>query len=147
MRGQDTEYFMEKPVILIVESEALIRMSAVHTVEDAGFASIEASNADEAIAILESRNDIRVVFTDVRMSGSMNGMKLAHAIKGRWPPIHLLITSGSNIPNKGELPANGRFIAKPYRPEQITAALCELLGYNPTPRPRMNRPDGYGRVA
>lgn len=138
---------MDKPVILVVESEALIRMSAVHMVEDAGFAATGASNADEAIAILESRRDVRVVFTDVRMSGSMDGLKMAHAIKGRWPPIHLLITSGSNAPNPGELPTNGRFIAKPYRTEQVMAALCEMLGY-PAPGPRVNNTtDECGKVA
>jgi CheY-like chemotaxis protein len=138
---------MYKPVILIVESEALIRMSAVHMVEDAGFAALEASNADEAIALLEVRRDIRAVFTDVRMSGSMDGVKLARAIKGRWPPIHLLITSGSNAPEQGELPPNGRFIAKPYRPEEVVALLCDMLGY-PAPRPFLNdKTDKCDKVA
>ncbi len=138
---------MDKPVILVVESEALIRLSAVHMVEDAGFAAIGVSNADEAIALLENRRDIRAVFTDVRMPGSMDGLKLAHAIKGRWPPIHLLITSGSRAPNPGELPANGRFIAKPYQAEQVMAVLNELLGY-PAPEPRVHdSTDKCGKVA
>lgn len=122
---------MEKPVVLIVESEALIRMSAVHMVEDAGFVGVEACDADEAIGILESRRDIRAVLTDINMSGSMNGLKLAHAIRGRWPPIHLIVTSGLNIGDK--LPANGRFILKPYTAEHVATALSELFGSHPAP--------------
>jgi CheY-like chemotaxis protein len=73
---------------LIVEDEALIRMNAVQMVEDAGYVALEASNADDAIAILKSRRDIGAVFTDVNMSGSTSRLKLAHAIRHRWPPIH-----------------------------------------------------------
>ena len=80
--------------VLIVEDEPLVRFCAVQTVEEAGFAVIEAANADEAIAILESRRDIRVVFTDIHMPGSMDGLKLAHAVRDRWPPIKIIVTSG-----------------------------------------------------
>jgi two-component system, response regulator PdtaR len=121
---------MQKPVVLIVEDEALIRMSAVQMVEDAGFSTAEACNADEATAILERRVDIRVVFTDVTMAGSMDGLRLAHAISGRWPPIYLIVTSGMHILDAAKLPANGRFIPKPYNADQITAALREFF----TPR-------------
>jgi two-component system, response regulator PdtaR len=75
------------PAVLIVEDEPLVRLGAVQTIEDAGFEVIEAANADEAIEILEKRSDIRVVFTDVHMPGSMDGLKLAHAVRNRWPPI------------------------------------------------------------
>lgn len=122
---------MDKPVVLIVEGEALIRLSAVHMVEDAGYAAVDARNADEAIKILERRNDIQAVFSDIRMSGSMDGLKLAHAVRGRWPPIHVILTSGMNVPDGAKLPANGRFIRKPYSPEQIAAALKELFGADP----------------
>ncbi len=118
-------------VVLVVEDEALIRMSAVLMVEDAGFAAVEACNADEAIGILESRADIRAVFTDINMTGSMDGWKLAHAIRGRWPPIHLIVTSGLYIPVDGQLPAKGLFIRKPYSAEQVTAALREVFGHTP----------------
>jgi CheY-like chemotaxis protein len=123
---------MEKPVVLIVESEALIRMSAVHMVEDAGFTSLDVGNADAAIGILEERGDVRAVFTDINMSGSMDGLKLAHAIRGRWPPIHLIVTSGLNVAHK--LPAEGRFILKPYSAEQVASALNELFSSHPSPR-------------
>ena len=118
---------MEKAIILIVEDEALLRMNAFQMLEDAGYAVVEAGNADEAIRILESRNDIRAVFTDITMPGSMDGWKLAHAIRGRWPPIHLILTSGLKVP-EGDLPENGRFIPKPYSPEEVTTVLRELFG-------------------
>jgi CheY-like chemotaxis protein len=122
---------MAKPFVLIVEEDALIRKSALHMIEDAGYAAVEACNADEAIAILERRSDIRVVFTDINMSGSMDGLKLAHAIRGRWPPIHLIVASGLDL--QGKLPANGRFVRKPYTAEHITTALDELFGSDPAP--------------
>lgn len=132
---------MDKAVVLIVEDEALIRMSAVQMVEDAGFMVVEACNADEAIEILQSRRDIRAVFTDINMSGSMDGWKLAHAIRGRWPPIHLIVTSGLYVPENGQLPARCLFIRKPYSAEQVTAALLELFNHNP------DIDNGYGKVA
>src|ERR1019366_2069715 len=80
------------PVVLIVEDESLTRLDAVEMAEAAGFAVVEASNADDAIRILESRNDIRIVFTDIDMPGSMDGLKLPRAIRNRWPPIQLIVT-------------------------------------------------------
>jgi CheY-like chemotaxis protein len=126
---------MEKAVVLVVENEALIRISALHMVEDAGFVAVEARNADEAIKVLESRSDIRAVFTDIRMSGSLDGWKLARAIKGRWPPIHLILTSGLDIPSEDRLPTNGRFIRKPYTTEQVAATLHALFGQDPARGP------------
>ena len=127
---------MEKAVVLVVEDEALIRISALHIVEDAGFDVLEACNADEAIAILESRNGIRAVLTDIRMPGSMDGWELAGAIRRRWPPMHLIVAS-AHAPNGGILPANGRFIGKPYTAEQITSALYELFDRDPCAGPIM----------
>jgi DNA-binding NtrC family response regulator len=125
---------MEKAVVLVVEDEALIRISALDIVADAGFAVLEACNADEAMAILESRNDIRAVFTDIRMPGSMDGLGLVGAVCRRWPPMHLLVAS-AHAPTGGFLPAKGRFIGKPYTAEQITAALYELFGQDPNAGP------------
>jgi CheY-like chemotaxis protein len=132
---------MDRAVVLVVEDEALIRMSAVQMVEDAGFMVVEACNADEAIEILETRRDICAVFTDINMSGSMDGWKLAHAIRGRWPPIHLIVTSGLHTPETGQLPVRGVFIRKPYSAEQVTTALLELFDHNP------DMDNGYRRVA
>jgi CheY-like chemotaxis protein len=112
-------------VILIVEDETLIRWGAVKMAEDAGFKVLEAANADEAIQILETRNDIRVIFTDIHMPGSMDGLKLAHAVRDRWPPIQIIVTSGREYPKKLDLPEGGRFFAKPYTPAQVQSALRE----------------------
>ena len=86
----------EKAVVavLIVEDEFLLRMDAASSIEDAGFLVYEAENADEAIRMLELHATIRFVFTDVNMPGSMDGLKLAHYVRGRWPPIKIIVTSG-----------------------------------------------------
>jgi len=114
-----------RPVILIVDDETLIRLAAVQIAEDEGFDVVEAANADEAIEILEGRDDIRVIFTDIHMPGSMDGLKLAHAVRDRWPPIKIIVTSGREYPNEDDLPEGGRFFPKPYDPPQIQAALRE----------------------
>ena len=105
-----------------------MRMHAVSLVADAGFETVEASNADDAIAILEARKDIRVVFTDINMPGSMDGLRLAHAIRRRWPPIELILTSGDFQIDENELPRRGRFIPKPYNRGEVTSVLNELAG-------------------
>jgi CheY-like chemotaxis protein len=109
--------------ILIVEDEPLVRLLAVHSIEDAGFEVIEAACADEAIEILESRDDIRVVFTDIQMPGSMDGLRLAHAVRNRWPPIKIIVTSGHVYVTDRDLPEGGLFFAKPYNTGQITEVL------------------------
>ena len=95
-------------------------------IEDAGFEVVEAANADEAILLLESRNDIRIVFTDVHMPGSMDGLRLAQAVRNRWPPIKLIVTSGQMMVPESELPTGGRFFSKPYQPSELSRVLNEL---------------------
>ena len=104
-----------RPVVLIVEDEFLIRMYAAEMIEAAGYDVIEAINADHAIAILESRRDIRVVFTDLNLPGSMDGVKLAHAVRHRWPPVHIIATSAYHPILKDELPEGSVFLPNPYR--------------------------------
>ena len=82
------------PVVLVVEDEALLRMHATDMIEAAGYTVVEAANADEAVLILSQRMDIRIVFTDIDMPGSMDGLKLAAMVRDRWPPIELIVTSG-----------------------------------------------------
>src|ERR1700727_1301199 len=93
---------------------------------EAEFDVVEAASADEAIEILEARLDITVVFTDIQMPGSMDGLKLAAAIRGRWPPIQIIATSGLVDVRKDDLPKGGRFLPKPYSPAQIISALREV---------------------
>jgi two-component system, response regulator PdtaR len=118
---------MEKPVLLVVENEAVILMNVVQVAQDAGFEVLETANADEAIEILESRTDIGVVFTAVRTRGSMSGLRLANIIKDRWPAIRLIVTSGIDVSNHPDFPIRGWFIQKPYENGRIAAALQEVL--------------------
>jgi CheY-like chemotaxis protein len=113
-------------VVLVVEDELWSRLAAVAFIEEAGFEAVEAANADEAIGILENRHDIRIVFTDIHMPGSMDGLKLAHAVRNRWPPIKLIVTSGHAIVPGNALPKGGRFFGKPYRPSEIILALHDF---------------------
>jgi CheY-like chemotaxis protein len=117
-----------RPVVLIVEDEFLLRMDAVDMIEAAGFAVAEAADADQAIEILEARSDIAVIFTDIQMPGSMDGLKLARAVRGRWPPIKIVATSGHVHVRETDMPAGGRFLPKPYSPAQVTGVLRELTG-------------------
>lgn len=108
----------------MVEDEFLIRLNAVDMIRQAGFDAIEAANADQAISILEERDDIVAVFTDVQMPGSMDGLKLAKAIRGRWPPIKIIATSGNVTVALKDLPEGGRFLPKPYTQAQIATAIA-----------------------
>lgn len=116
-----------KPVILIVEDEALIRMNTSDVVHDLGFNTIEATDADQAIALLEDAPEISIVFTDIQMPGSLDGLRLAAVVRERWPPIKLLITSGQVTPSPVELPLGAKFISKPYHTRQLEVALRELI--------------------
>jgi len=138
---------LEKRVILLVEDEALIRLATTALLEDAGYSVIEAGNADVAIRILESRSDIGAVFTDIIMPGSVDGLRLSHAIRDRWPPVHLLVTSGLSVPIEN-FPRKARFLRKPYTPVQVLKALSDLFGFDPEPyQYRNNVTQNYGRVA
>ena len=105
--------------VLIVEDEHLIRMGAVSIFEDAGFEVHEAGSADVAISILELHQEIRLVFTDINMPGTMDGLKLVHYVRGRWPPVKIIVTSGHVSVSDGNLPIGAVFLSKPYSPEDI----------------------------
>ena len=107
--------------VLIVEDEVFIREVIQAQLEDAGHDVVVAGNADAAIAVLESRANIHLVFTDIDMPGSMDGLKLAAYVRDRWPPVHIIITTGKNRPL--EIPANALFIPKPYLGQTIVDAI------------------------
>ena len=111
---------------LIVDDEFLIAMSAADLFQSAGYETIEACSADEAIRQLESNADIVIVFTDIRMPGSMDGLELAHVVHDRWPPVKILVTSGHHTIRPGDLPAGGLFIPKPYTSRAVTDAIGAL---------------------
>ena len=118
---------LHNAVVLVVEDHPLIRLSALDLVKAGSFEGFASANADEAIGILESRADIRVVFTDIEMPGKMDGVKLAHYIRNRWPPIHLIVASGKAIVEESQLPAGSRFFSKPYDHNSIVDEITRLL--------------------
>jgi CheY-like chemotaxis protein len=110
-----------------VEDDPLIRWSGADTLAEAGFDVIEAGGAEEALAILEGRNDVLVLFTDVEMPGRFDGLELARIAHDRWPWMHIIVASGRRRPSDRQMPDNGRFVAKPYAPEQIARHIDALL--------------------
>src|SRR6188472_1356714 len=114
--------------VLVVEDEMLLRMRAVDIVEDAGFNAVEAVNADEALAILESRSDIALLFSDIQMPGSMDGLKLAHAVHYRWPAIKIILVSGQIKLVDSDKPTDSRFFGKPLEVKRMINELQEMVG-------------------
>ncbi len=106
----------------------VLRMRAVDIVEDAGFTAVEAINADEALSILESRSDISLLFSDIQMPGTMDGLKLAHAVYERWPAIKIILVSGKVKLSDTDRPANSRFFGKPLEVKQMAAVLQDMIG-------------------
>ena len=113
--------------VLIVEDEPLIRLGAVYQIEDAGFKVYEAGSADAAIALLEVHKEICLIFTDVDMPGSMDGLKLAHYVRGRWPPVKIIVTSGHVKVSQESLPAGALFMPKPYEFAVITHKIRAMI--------------------
>ena len=119
---------VQPSVVLVVEDELILRMRAVDIVEDAGFTPIEAINADEAIRILEARDDVSVLFTDIQMPGSMDGLKLAHVAHTRWPHIKIILVSGQIAVTEGDKPEDSKFFPKPLEIQQMILELKEMVG-------------------
>ena len=113
--------------VLVVEDEALIRMAIVDELEDAGFEVFEAANADAAIAILVANLTIRLMFTDIDMPGGMDGLKLAAAVRDRWPPIKIIVTSGHQTIDMSVLPVEGLFLRKPYSARRVVQSISEMV--------------------
>jgi two-component system, response regulator PdtaR len=109
--------------VLVVEDEALVNMFITSELRAAGHEVLTAFDADEAIRILEERNDIDLVFTDIQMPGSMDGLKLAAAVKLRWPPIRILVTTGKAVPTPEQMPAGSAVIPKPYKIQDVLKAV------------------------
>jgi two-component sensor histidine kinase/ActR/RegA family two-component response regulator len=114
--------------VLVVEDEMVLRMRAVDIVEDAGFTAIEAVNAEQALSILESRSDISLLFSDIQMPGSMDGLKLAHAVHNRWPSIKIILVSGQVQLSDADTPHDSRFFGKPLEAKQMIAELQQMVG-------------------
>jgi CheY-like chemotaxis protein len=117
----------DKTTVLVVEDEALIRLDIVYALEDAGFVVLEAVNVAEAVAVLTDHREIRAVFTDVDMPGSMDGLKLAAVVYAEWPQTKIIVTSGHRNVTPSDIPATSRFVSKPYDPSAIIESLSEML--------------------
>jgi two-component system, response regulator PdtaR len=127
------------PVILIVEDEALVRLSAVCMLEDAGFRMIEATNSDEALELLTADSDVQLLFTDVNMPGTIDGFALARQVRDRWPHIGIMVVSAKQEPQPDELPAGSRFEQKPYCPDTVVKHARELTSAHRVPLPATPR--------
>jgi two-component system, response regulator PdtaR len=112
-------------VVLLVEDEVLVRTPVAHTLRRAGFVVVEAANADEAWSYLRSGASVDLVFSDIQMPGSMDGVELARRIRENFDHIVIILTSG-----KGALrPDNDHhFIRKPYRSAHVVETVISLLG-------------------
>lgn len=115
-----------RPVALVVEDEPLIEMEAVDLFSDLGYDAIGARSADEAVLVLRARDDVALVFTDIEMPGTMDGLDLASFIGKTWLNIRVLITSGRTTPPEDGLLRNARFVPKPYTARQIERALAAM---------------------
>lgn len=117
----------KRAAVLVVEDEALIRMDVVDQLTEEGYEVFEAANADEAVALLEGNTTIRIMFTDIDMPGSMDGLKLAAAVRNRWPPVKIVVTSGHRIVEITDLPDGSVFFSKPYHHGNVVSSFRELL--------------------
>jgi len=123
----------DRTTILVVEDEALIQMVSAEMLSDAGFRVLEAQNADEAIAIMESADDVELLFADIRMPGRMDGLELAIFVHAHWPDVRLLVTSGHAILDDSEIPDDGRFVGKPYDLRRLVLEIHSLISLPPVP--------------
>ena len=113
--------------VLLVEDEALIRLGAALALEEAGYRVFEAGSADEAIAVLEANSGIRVVVTDIHMPGTMDGLKLSHYVRDRWPPIALIVVSGEPGDFYSRVPPGTMFCSKPVTDERLVSSVSVAL--------------------
>ena len=118
---------MDRSTVLVVEDEPLVLIAAAEALRDAGFNVIEAATADEAALLLRAAgHEVSVVFTDIEMPGAMDGMTLARVVRGAWPAISVLITSGRVKPGESELPMGTAFVAKPYDLRHLANVVVQL---------------------
>ncbi len=98
--------------VLIVEDEPQLRFDTMDFLERAGFRTLEAANADEAMVHMKN-NDIDVLFTDIDMPGSMDGLGLVSTVRSRWPATRIIVTSGLIKLSHRDLDDGVAFVSKP----------------------------------
>lgn len=118
-----------RTAVIAVEDEGLVRMDMAMLLEDEGFIVFEASDADQAIDILNSHSEMRLMFTDIGMPVRMDGLKLAQAVRDRWPPVKIIVASGHVKLSDALLPVEGRFFSKPYESSRVIATMRGMLAF------------------
>src|SRR5919107_1442345 len=118
---------LNRPVVLLVEDEPLVRTTQVDILREADFWVVEADDADEAFEILRRRQDVRVVLTDVDMPGSIDGFEFARLVAQGWPEVGVMVISGKAFPDEGDLPPSATFVAKPVYPDALVDHLNRLM--------------------
>lgn len=115
-----------KPVILVVEDELFVRLMAIDAIEYAGYDVVGVETGDEALTLLDSREDIGLIFTDIKMPGKVDGLQLAAHVRERWPRLPILLTSGHLYHGDASVPATIPFLQKPYRAGALIAEIGRL---------------------
>jgi CheY-like chemotaxis protein len=118
---------LNRPVVLLVEDELLVRLTQVEILRDAEFWVVEAQDADEAFDLLKKRRDISIVLTDVNMPGSIDGFEFARLVRQGWPDVGILVISGKVAPRPGDLPEGVHFLQKPIHPDALVEALKKAV--------------------
>jgi CheY-like chemotaxis protein len=113
--------------VLVVEDELLILMAIAAHLEDEGFTVYQAPDADVAIELMSEHLDIQMIITDIDMPGSMDGLKLAAAVRDRWPPVKIIVTSGARMVEITDMPDGSVFFSKPYALGSIVTSMRGLL--------------------
>ena len=124
--GREGDQVMSRLAALVVEDEALVRFDLAQSLQAEGYATFEAADAAEAIEVLEAHPEIRVVFTDIQMPGTMDGLALSHYVRKRWPPIIIVVSSGRCTPREDEMASGARFLSKPYVPHALMTVLHDI---------------------
>jgi len=114
--------------VLIVEDEAIVRLELTTQLNEMGYIALAAGDADQAIALLDRHPEISILVTDIRMPGSMDGLRLAHHVRHRWPPIRIIVVSGLLDTELSQLPVDSIFLSKPNAPEDLAQALLYMTG-------------------
>lgn len=114
--------------ILVVEDEVLVRVALADALRAAGFSVVEAATADEALSYLQAGGHVDLIFSDINMPGSLDGLELAYRIRDAFPFLAIILTSGYKLAHN--LDGFGRFIQKPYDIDHAVAAVREMLGHD-----------------
>jgi two-component system, response regulator PdtaR len=115
------------PLALVVDDNELLRLYAGGLLTDHGFEVVEADSAEAALKVMQSRDGVRLLFTDIQMPGGRDGLDLAREVHARWPNVLLVITSGQMKPARSDIPDDGRFVAKPYHAEDLFGEVDDLM--------------------